>query len=346
MKRPTLKDVALEAGVSAMTVSVVLNGARSATRVSEATRQRIVAAAQTLGYRPNAAARGLQRRRMDTIGVATIVDGGELNLYFLEIFNGILEAAALRNQMVMVASIAGWEADQETVLHLGDGRIDGLILIASELDPAIAGALVERLPFVTVHARWPTPGVWNLEVDNEGGAYQAVRHLISLGHRRILHLTGSAGLPGTEQRKSGYFRALAEAGLPRDESLVRVSGFSNNAGRQAMEAFLAERGDAPLPTAVFCGSDAIGAGCLEVLTAHGLRVPDDLSIVGFDDSLDARMTAPPLTTIRQPFRRLGQRAVELLLERIDESATGTPTTELLPIEMIHRASSAPPKPVD
>lgn len=338
--RATLQDVAREAGVSAMTVSVVLNGARSATRVSDATRARILAAAELLRYTPNAAARGLQRRRMDTLGVVAVIDGGELNLYFLEVLNGILEAAVKHGQNATVFSLPHWEDGEERILEFADGRVDGLLFIGPIFSASFAETLHARIPYVTIHGDGVPLQMYNLTVNDEGGAYRITRYLIEQGHRRILHLTGSLELSGARYRLAGYRRALEESEIPYDESLVLYGGFWTGSGWERMNRFLRLHKGEPLPTAAFCASDAIASGCMEALTAHGLRVPEDLSIVGFDDTLNARMTAPPLTTMRQPFRQMGQRAVEMLLSQITpagkDAEIGAEVMVLKP-ESLHRS---------
>lgn len=347
---PTLQDVAEQAGVSAMMASVVLNGARSSTRVSEATRARITEAAARLGYRRNAAALGLSRRQMDTIGVAAVVDGREINLYFLEVINGILEGATEHAQNTTVFSIPSW-TDHDRLLNCCDGRIDGLILIAPEFTPAFAQELARHTAYVTLHSNVQPPALNNLEVDNAGGAYAIVQHLIAMGHRRILHLSGGYVNVDSLQRLAGYRRALEDAGIPIDESLIIDCGFSVSLGRHHMGALLEKSYAQPLPTAVFCASDAIAFGCIEALNSRNIRVPEDISVAGFDDSLLARMTRPPLTTVRQPLRKMGRCAVERLLQLTrskqalaeSEEVPGSDVgSEVFAVEIVIRESVSPP----
>ena len=301
-----------------MTVSVVINGTGSNTRVSDDTRHRIVDAAARLHYRPNAYARGLARRRMDTIGVVAVVDGHEVNLYFLEILNGVLEAATEHGQNTIVFSVKDWSPESLNVTQLCDGRSDGVIFIAPTLTAEFAKTLSQRhLPFVTIHSGSELAGTCNLDVKNEEGACVLVKHLISQGHRRILYLSGEVQGFDAMQRLSGYRRALAESRLPFDDSLVIPGTYSTWSGRQRMAAVLAQNLFLPFPTAVFCGNDSIALGAMEVLAENGIRVPDDISIAGFDDTLTARITTPQLTTMRQPFRQMGRRAVEVLLPQIN-----------------------------
>jgi LacI family transcriptional regulator len=221
----------------------VLNGARTSSRISAETRARILEAAQRLHYRPNAAARALVARRMHTIGVAVVVDAGELNTYFLEVFNGVIEGAALHEQNITVFALHDWAADAAKRLpKFCDGRIDGIILIAPLLTPESVRVLPEHTPFVTIHSNTPVPGVVNLESDEETGAYHLVQNLIARGHRRILHLTGDRGLLGAERRIHGYQRALGDAGLPFQPELVVNSSFSALSGRLPARCnFLRER---------------------------------------------------------------------------------------------------------
>ena len=315
---PTLKSVAAEAEVSIMMASVVLNGARSSTRVSEQTRARILAAAARLGYRRNVAALGLSRRRMDTIGIAAVVDSSELNLYFLEVLNGILEGARDSGQNTTIFSLADWPKDEHRLLEFCDGRIDGMILIAPQLTPAVSASLSSLLPFVALHCNGTLPGGYCLEVENEKGAFDIVQHLIAQGHRRILHLSGGEHIRDAQQRTSGYCNALQASGISIDTSLIVHGNFSVFAGKRYMQAFLNQYPATGLPTAIFCASDALAYGCMEALSLHGLRVPEDISVVGFDDTLLARMTNPSLTTVRQPFREMGRCAVTRLLSLLND----------------------------
>ncbi len=354
----TLEDVAREVGVSAMIASVVLNGARSSTRVSEKTRARVLEAAERLRYRPNAVARGLSRRRMDTLGVVATFDRSEINLYFLEVLNGILHAVAEQGQNATVFSISDWIHDEARILEFCDGRVDGMIFIAPHrILAAFTEMFQHHTPFVTLHSSQLPSNAFNIDVDDEGGAHAAVRHLIARGHRRIAHFTGGLDLLGGRQRLAGYRRALEETGILYDPSLILPGGYSANSGRERMQAMLTEGRINPLPTAIFCANDAIAYGCMEVMAGFGLRVPDDISIVGFDDTLMARTTTPPLTTMRQPFHQMGRRAVALLLAQIrDEEipmeenaalASIVPTasgyhTEVFATELVVRSSVGPP----
>ena len=337
-----------------MLASVALNGARSTTRVSEAARLRIQEAAEQLGYRRNALAHGLTRNLLDTVGVVTDISGEELNLYFLEIFYGILETASLYRQNTTVLSISDWERDSDRILQFFDGRVDGIIFIAPETLPApLLESFPYHTPFVSIHSNLRRKELFDIDIDDEEGAYRIVRYLIEQGHRRIAHFTGSSNVRGAHLRIEGYCRAMKEAGIAADDSLILPCSYSLWAGHTRTEQLLAETPTDCLPTAIFCANDTIAYGCMEVLAAHGISVPEQISIVGFDDSLMARLTVPALTTIRQPFRRMGQRAIERLLPKIrsdivletkkDENTPSFYTLaemeiEIFPVELVVRGS--------
>ena len=347
VRAATLADVGRAAGVSAMAASVVINGAQTSSRVAAGTRARILAAAARLRYRPNAAARALAERRMHAIGVAAVVDvGGELNHYFLGVFNGILEAATRHRQNTTVFTLADWEQDAARLSGLCDGRIDGLILVAPVCSPHVMRALPGHTPVVTLHANLAIPGAVNLESDEEAGACDLVRDLISRGHRRILHVSGTRGLLGAERRIRGYRRALAEAQIRFQASLLVNAGYAMDDGRRALQGWLKRSAGRPLPQAIFCGNDAAAVGCLEVLAEAGIRVPEDVSVAGFDDTLAARTTVPQLATVRQPLHAMGSRAVEVLLSRLRPGRPGSqfPPTIVFPTELVLRASVGPPAP--
>lgn len=345
IRAATLADVGRAAGVSAMAVSVVLNNAQTSSRISDETRGRILEAAAKLNYRPNLAARALVARRMHTIGVAAVIDAGGLNHYFLGVFDGVLEAAAQHQQNTTVFALEDWTRDTMRLHWLCDGRIDGLILLAPTFGAEAAPHLPAHTPFVSVHANHLFPGIVNLETAEEDGAFEMVRYLLTCGHRRILHLAGPPGFIGAERRIRGYQRALASARLPIDQSYLAHAGFTSELGRETMRTWLRQHVGEPLPHAVFCANDGVAIGCIEALAGAGLRVPDDISVAGFDDALAARLAVPQLTTMRQPLRDIGARAVELLLAGISQPAaisSSVPKPVVLPVKLVRRASVGPP----
>ncbi|MBE2213878.1 MAG: LacI family DNA-binding transcriptional regulator, partial [Opitutaceae bacterium] len=317
-------------------------------RIAPETRERILEAARKLRYRPNAAARALANRRMDTLGVAAVIEGGELNQYFLEVINGVLDAASGHNQNTTVFTLHDWAGDAARISQFCDGRIDGMVLLAPICSREVVDHLPDHTPFVSIHANIAAPpGMVNLESDEEAGACNLVRHLISRGHRRIMHISGPRGLLGAERRIDGYRRALAEAGIAFDPTLLLEAGYTTPVGKEALRGWLARSRGAQLPEAIFGANDAVAMGCIEVLAEAGIRVPEDVSVAGFDDTLGARTTVPQLTTVRQPLRAMGAKAVDLLLEQIGNNtarpAVKPPSPYVFPTELVIRASvSTPP----
>lgn len=342
----TLADVGREAGVSVMAVSAVINGARTSSRISDETRERILAAAKKLQYRPNAAARALADRRMNTIGVVTRVDSGELNHYFVNIFNGILEAAAKRRQNTTVFSLVDWHQDSGLLQTICDGRIDGVILIAPQFDESDRVFVPDHTPFVTIHANIDVPHSVNLESDEEKGAREMTEYLISLGHRRIMHITGPMAFRGSQRRFAGYQTALQKAGIALDPTLIVNSNFGADGASQQLSAWMAEHAGEAMPTAIFCGNDAMAIGCSAALAENGVRIPEDCSIAGFDDIILCRSTIPPLSTIRQPLREMGIQATETLLRMIEERLSATSSVHARNVtfdtECVIRGSTAAP----
>jgi DNA-binding LacI/PurR family transcriptional regulator len=328
-----------------MAASVVLNGAKSATRTSAETRARVIAAAERLHYRANATARALANGRANAIGIVASHWKEEANLYFMEILSGIIEVATPSQQTVAVFMLRGWEEAQQRVPEICDGRIDGLILVAPHLGIDASGWMPEHVPVVTLHSENAITGVVNLEPDEEVGSFDAVSQMLTIGHRRILHVGGPAGLLGAERRLAGYRRAYAAAALePPDDHVVR-SSLNADGGREAMLDWLQRHHGKPIPEAVFCANDAIALGCIQALSMQGLRVPEDVSVVGFDDIWFAR--ASSLATVRQPLHEMGRRATEVLMEQIEAKRAGGqwqgPGNIVLPTEFVHRATLKPPR---
>lgn len=330
-----------------MAASAVLNGARSTSRISDETRSRVLEAAERLRYRPDETARALASRRMNTIGIAATLLGSEPNLYFLEVFNGVLQGAAAAGQNTTVFTLSGWDDAAQRIARFCDGRIDGLILLAPMLEDDPSTWLPPHTPVVSIHSNREIDGIVSLESDEEGGSFRAVSQLIELGHRRILHVGGPAGSTGADRRLEGYLRAHQAAGItPPNDHLTR-DAFTFEAGRRSMDSWLQRHRHEELPHAVFAGSDAIALGCIDALAARGLRVPADVSVVGFDGTMLARTFR--LATVLQPLQQLGQRAVEVLLARVgalrDDASDRQPRSIVLPTEIMSGTSWAPPRTV-
>nr|WP_281375243.1 LacI family DNA-binding transcriptional regulator [Aquabacterium terrae] len=294
-----MADVGREAGVSAMAASAVLNAAKTSTRISDETRARVLAAAEKLRYRPNATARGLAHRRMNTLGVAATLVGDEPNQYFLEVFNGIIQGAAAGGQTVTVFTLGNWDEAVRRIPVFCDGRIDGLILLAPLLEPEAAQWLPEHTPVVSVHANHAIAGAVNLESDEEAGAFQMTSRLLAMGHQRILHVGGPLGTLGAERRVRGYLRAHATAGVAPPADHVLRGAYSVEAGRDALESWLRHHRGQPLPDAVFAASDAIALGCCSRASRRARTTPPTAA--------PATSCCPPSSCPAPPWRRHARR---------------------------------------
>ena len=335
----TSLDVAREAGVSQATVSVVLSGSASPIRVSTATRSRVLAAAERLGYVPNHAAQSLRRRRTRSI---TFINPSPTNPYFAEVVAGAQTAAEEAGYSIFVAAVPTREAALQILWHLNAGTSDGVILgsrdpaVLTELRHALRrGVAAVALQFAGDDVdRRPVPVV---RTDKEAGGHLATHHLIQLGHRRIAHLMDAETYArSAAERTAGYRRALAEAGIDFQPDWL-VEGTNSVAGGDAcLRALLARRG--PRPTAAFVFNDQMAIGALHALRRLGLRVPEDMAIVGFDGIGLGAFTNPELTSVEQPRPEVGRRAVELIFDQLDGRSASTPREVTLPLRLVVRES--------
>jgi LacI family transcriptional regulator len=335
-RRPTQADVASLAAVSQVVVSAVLNPA-SRISVSPDTRQRVLAAVDELGYVPNPAARSLRTQRTMTIaGVIPDIS----NPFYPAFQRGIQDVAECHGYDLLIANTDGVpEKERKAVRMLAQGRVDGIVLsplhlVPDDIRPAIDGG-VALVVFGALHDLAITH-VDRLAVDNEHAAHTAVSHLIDRGHTRIAMIAGEADTPPRLERVRGYQRALADRALPHDEILIRGGDFTQAGGYQTMHELLKLQ---PRPTAVFAANDLMAMGALVALREAALRVPEDMAIVGFDDIPAAELVSPPLTTVAQFPNRLGQRAAEMLFERLAGKAPEAGRSEAMPFELIVRAST-------
>jgi len=328
-----------------MAASSALNGGRrGSARVSAETRERVLAAAQRLGFRPNANARALANQRTNAIGFVANFLGEEPNLYFLEVFSGVIQGATAAGQTTAVFTLNDWDEAPARIPALCDGRVDGLILLGPRLQDDGSAWLPQHTPMVSVQADRSVSTAVNVESDDEAGAYEMVRRLLAMGHRRILHVAGP-GFAGANLRLEGYLRAHAEAGVKPAAGHVVRAPLTIDGGREAMQEWLLRHRGRPLPEAVFGGNDAIAFGCIEALRSHGLRVPEDVSVVGYDHTLMARWVH--MATVRQPLHEIGLRAAEVLVQRIEALRRGEPYdgpfNVVLPTEIVPGATLAGPR---
>jgi DNA-binding LacI/PurR family transcriptional regulator len=337
-RRPTSADVATEAGVSRTTVSFVLNE-RPDVKIPPATRRRVLEAAARLGYQPNASARRLAGGRSHVIALVMRQSPEQVagDAVLAETLRGLAAAARAGGFRVMVEPLApdGPHATYTSLLRAQ--HADGLVISGPRVDdPSLVELVHEGFPIV-LQGALPDVEAPSVDVDNVAGARGAVEHLIAIGHRRIACITNAPLVyTAAQERLDGYRAALLAAGIELDPALVVEGGFDAPSGHAAM-ATLLERG--PFD-AVFVASDVVALGAIAALRAAGRRVPDDVSVVGFDDIPLAAFFDPPLTTVRLPAFELGQAAGRALLDRIADEVM--PARTLLPTELMVRASTAPP----
>jgi LacI family transcriptional regulator len=328
----TIRDVAREAGVSPATVSRYLNGN---IELPADTAGRIDAASKRLDYRPNLLAKRLSLGSSETIGLVT----PEIANPFFAALAAAAEAEARRAGFSILLSSTGGDLEMEaaSIDRLAARHVDGLLVLTNRVDDGRLRDLIDgRTDVVVLDEDVPGARVTRIFVENEAGARDATRHLIAAGHRRIAHIGGPEQLLSTEERFAGFARAMAEAGLPVEDGLVRFGSYERDFGRDATRAILANG----RPTAVFTGSDYIAIGVLEELAAHGLSVPGDLSLASFDDMPFADLLSPPITTVRQPIEALGRLGIRTLLAQI--RGEETPPIQRLPTELVIRKSVGPP----
>ena len=333
---PTLKDVAALASVSSPIVSRVLTGDPNV-RVSPETRDRIVVAARTLNYRPNALARSLKVRRTFTLALF-IPDVG--NPVFPEIVHGVEEEASERGYSVSIRHLDARSIRKKLYLTLlQESRVDGLILATARTEDSIVDELVQlNCPFVLLNRRASTTNN-HVTVDDTLGSKLAVDHLVDLGHRRIGHLSGPLVYDTALRRLQGYRQSLAQHGLPHDASLVEetVSG-SYEDGKMALARLLQR---VSCPTAIFAYNFMVATGAMAFLREHGLNVPGDVSIIGLHDAPLAELLAPPLTVVRMPLLEMGRTAARALIDFLSDDVPIIPRT-LPPLGLVVRESTAPP----
>jgi DNA-binding LacI/PurR family transcriptional regulator len=328
---PTIIDVAMRAGVSKSVVSRALTGAKT---VSQEARAAVLAAADELGYRPNAVARSLARRRSFNVGVMV----SDLhNLFFAEILDGISAVAAADGYRMLIATgNRDPQAEADALNSLLELRSDGVILLGPRLDAAMLGRASREVPLALVGSVHRLRGVDSVTDDDLAGARLAVEHLAGLGHRRIAHVDGGGGA-GSAERRAGYEETMRRLDLAR-EARVAAGDFTEEGGYRGARRLLSTRKP---PTAIFASNDMAALGVLEALEEAGLRVPQDVSLVGYDNNWLAGLRHISLTTVHQPRREIGERAMKALLHRVERPRARARRLVLEP-HLVVRSTTAPP----
>ncbi|WP_330177396.1 LacI family transcriptional regulator [Streptomyces sp. NBC_01498] len=333
--RPTLEAVAQLAGVGRGTVSRVVNGSPG---VSAKARAAVETAIAKLNYIPNPAARSLVTSRTDC--VALVIPESESRLaaepYFSAVIRGVsAELDDTEMQLLLILVRDRRELDRLTRFAAAR-RVDGVLLVSIHDDDPLPGLLEEmRMPTVLAGRRSPDESLSHVHSDNVGGAAAAVRHLLDAGRGTIATITGPLDMDVGNSRLRGWREALAARGTAVDERLVAVADFTEEGGRKAMGDLLDR---VPGIDAVFAASDVMAVGALTELRERGRRVPEDVAVIGFDDSVIARHTTPALTSVRQPIEAIGRSITRLLLEEIAEPATERRQV-LLPTTLVVRDSA-------
>lgn len=331
-----MKDVASAAGVSMTTVSLVLND--KAVGIPAETKQRVLDAAAALGYRPNALAANLRTRTSDTIGFVS--DTIATTPYAGAMIQGAQDAAWKAGKLILTINTNGDPAVEAYALNALLGRqVEGMVYAAMYHQVIDVPAVAKEVPLVLLDARSADSEIPSVVPDERGGAYEATSHLISHGHKRIGFLKNTASVPAANERLEGYREALEANAIAFDGELV-VAGDSGLAGGYA--AAMALLVEPHRPTGLFCFNDAMAAGAARAAHELNLRIPDDLSLVGFDNlELVAPFTNPPLTTMQLPHYEMGVWAVEQLINRIDGEDFSV-FHQRMQCPLVERASVGPP----
>ncbi len=320
----TMREVAQHAGVSKATVSYVLNGQEAKMRIPEETRSRILRSVAELGYHPNAVARNLAHKRTDTIAVVmqfpALFSGWSGFTNFL--MHGVTDACVQEGLDVLLHTrqpldrMTGSNTTQleAEVRNLTDGRVDGALLLRDVDDPLAAELHKKQFPAVLMFTHSRNPEQWFVDCENELGARMATEHLIKLGHKRIIHLAGPIVSGSGRERSNGYRNAMRGAGLeikPEWEKLLPSTGSDFGETLDLFRAPASER-----PTAVFAWSDDVAMQMMQNLRSIGLRIPDDVALIGFDSTPLCDHTDPPLSSVRQPIYEMSCLALTLLKQKI------------------------------
>lgn len=336
----TIEDVARAAGVSAMTVSRVINQGRN---VRESTRAAVLEAVERLNYSPNTAARSLAAGEVTHIGLLYANPSAG---YLAQFLIGALHAARSAGVHLVIESCESEDADEqaEVTRRFATSDVEGVVLPPplSESQPILAELEAMQIPVVTVAMGSPRPESLNVRIDDHAAAMEMTRYLLELGHRTFGFIKGHPNIVASHDRHRGFCEALKEAGLDPDKAAVEQGYFSYRSGLIAGDRILSR---VEPPTAIFASNDDMAAATMSVAHRRGLNVPEDLSIVGFDDTAIATSVWPELTTVKQPISAMAEAALELLITDLRRRRSGSPhkfAERVLSHALIIRESSGAP----
>ena len=345
MAKLTLEEIAALAGVSRATVSRVVN---NHLKVRADLRERVLKVISENGYFPDTVARSLashrtfsrQRSYIISLVIQETTQILFTDPYFALLIQGIAEACNQNNHILTLVLFHVMKDGEEFPSHLLQNRIfDAAIITTARMDDMLITHLIDnQIPFVVVGSH-SDARVSSVDVDNQIGAHDVVAHLISLGRRRIAMITGPANNFAAEQRKQGYLQALRDHNLPVESGLIQTGSFSEQSGYECMQQLILLN-----PDAVFAASDVMASGALRAMREAGVRVPDQIAVVGYDDLPLAAVTDPPLTTVFQPIKQIGTQAVSTLIDVLEKGPEPTRRAVLNTRLVIRKSSGAPQNP--
>ncbi len=330
-RQATIRDVARAARVSVATVSRALNDSGP---VHDDTRRRVRDAADNLRFTPHGGARSLITSRTNTLGVLLPDLYGE---FFSEVIRGIDRSAQRAGYQLLLSSARNAHDEVHGAFRAMYGRVDGLVLMAPDVELAeLFAQHRDGTPIVFINSPVTSDDARLITIDNHGGAYEMVKHLVRKGHRRIAIIRGAESNHDAAERLRGYRGALDDGGLSRDPRLELEGDFTEAAGYHAARGALKLQ---PRPTAIFAANDAMAIGALSALREDGVAVPGEIAVAGFDDIPIARYVSPPLSSVHVPIAQLGERAMDLLLGAIAGPDDSAARRVVLPTTLVIRESS-------
>jgi len=331
-RKATVYTVAEHAGVSIATVSRTLAGSR---KVSPATRQRVMQSIEDLNFEPNPSARRLAYMKTETVALVFPDISGP---FYSTVIRGVEQEAGRHNHNVLIYGTHGKESSGRYLRTLSS-KVDGFIIMARSVDEDSLWSLERQdVPFVLLGHSNGQLQCSTISVDNDAGAYKAAAHLLGHGHQRIAIITGPENSPDNKGRLQGYKKALLDAGIPLQQNMVVPGNFKYEGGQIAIHKLLECN---PRPTAILAANDEMAIGAIDAAQQRSIRIPEELAVIGFDDIQMSGLTHPSLTTVRQPMQLLGEAAVTLLFDRL-QNFNGQPRHEVLDTKLVIRQSCGCP----